>query len=79
MYFCYTEYENFTLPCGYYTSLRILIGEGEGKNWWCVMFPPLCLDVAVAESKYTPEEEILISKKYNVKFKILELVSEFAR
>lgn len=73
------EYENFTLPCGYYTSLRILIGEGEGKNWWCVMFPPLCLDVAVAESKYTPEEEILISKKYNVKFKILELVSEFAR
>jgi len=73
------EYESFTLPCGYYTSLRILIGEGAGQNWWCVMFPPLCLDVATSESKYTPEEEILISKKYNVKFKILELVSEIAR
>ena len=73
------KYENFTLPCGYYTSLRILIGEGEGQNWWCVMFPPLCLDVATTESKYTPEEEFLITKKYNVKFKILELVSEIAR
>ena len=73
------EYEGFTLPCGYYKSLRIIIGEGEGKNWWCVMFPPLCLDVATSESKYTPNEELLITKKYNVKFKILELVSEIAR
>ena len=73
------EYESFTLPCGYYTALRVIIGEGEGQNWWCVMFPPLCLDVATAPSSYTAEEEILISKKYNVKFKILELVSEFAR
>ena len=73
------SYDGFILPAGYYTSLRIIIGEGEGHNWWCVMFPPLCLDVACAESKYTPEEEILITKKYNVKFKMLELISEIAR
>ena len=78
------EYEDFTLPCGYYTSARILLGEGEGKNWWCVMYPPLCLDLATEDAPsddaiigYTKEEISLISKNgYNVKFKILELISE---
>ena len=71
------DYEDFTLPAGTYTSLRVIIGEGEGKNWWCVMFPPLCLDVACEESGYgyTESEELLISKKYNIKFKVLELIS----
>ena len=73
------EYENFTLPKGYYTSLRIMIGEAEGKNWWCVMFPPLCLDAALSDTSYTKEEEFLITKKYNVKFKILELISEISK
>ena len=72
-------YEGFSLPCGYYTSLRIIIGNGEGKNWWCVMFPPLCLDAAVSTPKYSDEEEALISKKYIVKFKILELISEITK
>jgi stage II sporulation protein R len=36
------EYDTFTLPSGVYESLRITIGEGEGKNWWCVVFPSLC-------------------------------------
>lgn len=77
------EYEDFTLPKGVYTSLRIFIGEGDGQNWWCVMFPPLCLDVATEKApaddaigKYSDEEVTLISKKgYNVKFKLLELIS----
>ncbi len=73
------EYENFTLPCGYYTSLRVIIGDGVGKNWWCVMFPPLCLDAALSAESYTPEEEFLITKKYNVKFKLLEIISEFTK
>ena len=73
------DYESFSLPCGYYTSLKIIIGEGTGQNWWCVMFPPLCLDASTESPKYTAEEEILISKKYTVKFKILELVSEITR
>ncbi|HOM43244.1 MAG TPA: stage II sporulation protein R, partial [Bacillota bacterium] len=40
-------YGNITLPAGTYQALNIVIGEGKGKNWWCVMFPPLCfIDVA---------------------------------
>ena len=41
-------YETFTLPAGLYTALRIEIGEAAGQNWWCVVFPPLCLDAAVS-------------------------------
>ena len=37
------QYETFSLPAGVYDSLRIQIGEGKGKNWWCVVFPSLCL------------------------------------
>ena len=73
------DYEEFSLPCGYYTSLRIIIGEGEGKNWWCVMFPPMCLDAATSGAAYNYEENVLITKKYKVKFKILELISEISR
>lgn len=77
------EYENFTLPRGYYTSLRVIIGEGEGKNWWCVMFPPLCLDMATEKApkddgvkKYTDSEfQLVTNGGYNAKFKILELLS----
>ncbi len=77
------EYEDFTLPAGRYCSLRIIIGEGEGKNWWCVMYPPLCMDMACEDAPaddgiidYTREEIALIkSGKYNVKFKILEDLS----
>lgn len=36
------EYDSFTLPAGNYLALRVVIGEGAGKNWWCVVFPPLC-------------------------------------
>lgn len=37
------EYDTFTLPAGYYEALRITIGQGQGKNWWCVVFPSLCV------------------------------------
>ena len=78
------EYEDITLPKGVYTSLKIIIGAGEGKNWWCVMYPPLCLDLATEGApddtgldKYTEKEVSLIKKEkeYNVKFKLLELFS----
>ena len=77
------EYEDFTLPAGYYTSLRVIIGRGEGQNWWCVMYPPLCMEIACEDAPrddaiidYTKEEINLIqSGKYNVKFKILEELS----
>lgn len=77
------DYEGFSLPCGYYTSLRVIIGEGKGQNWWCVMYPPLCLEIATESAPaddglidYSKEELKLIkSGKYNVKFKILEDLS----
>ena len=72
------DYEDFSLPCGYYTSLKIELGCAEGKNWWCVMYPPMCLDIATDNAKeYTDSEKALISKNgYNIKFKILEIVSK---
>ena len=45
------EYEGFTLPAGRYLALRAVIGAGEGRNWWCVVFPPLC----AAASAEVPE------------------------
>ncbi len=45
-YFTTRRYGNYTLPAGDYTAVRLIIGEGKGKNWWCVMFPPLCLPAA---------------------------------
>ncbi len=40
------EYETFKLPAGYYKALKVDIGSAEGKNWWCVVFPPLCVAAA---------------------------------
>lgn len=77
------DYGELSLPRGVYTSLIIKIGEGQGRNWWCVMYPPMCLDLATDApsddwtSGYTGEELSLISGKYRVKFKLLELISEF--
>ena len=42
-YFTTRTYETVTLPAGKYLALRVVIGSGEGHNWWCVMFPPLCI------------------------------------
>jgi stage II sporulation protein R len=70
-------YGAFSLPSGTYTSLKIILGEGEGSNWWCVMYPPLCLDAALSESTLlTPEEKFLITDNgYCIKFKLLEVAS----
>lgn len=48
------EYEGFTLPAGKYLALRVVIGEGAGQNWWCVVFPPLC----AAASAEVPQEAL---------------------
>ena len=78
------NYESLAFPSGSYLSLRITLGDAEGKNWWCVLFPPLCLDAAVDSDPddaflsvgLTPEEYRIItetdSPKYQVRFKILE-------
>lgn len=76
-------YDDFALPAGNYTALRVVIGEGEGRNWWCVVFPPLCLgavservEETAAMAGLTEEEISLITAEegeYVVKFKLLEL------
>lgn len=78
-YFATREYENFTLPAGNYEAVRLLIGDAKGKNWWCVMFPSICIGTA-AESELeqaagSDAAKIAISgSKYKMKFKIVEII-----
>ncbi|MCL2592678.1 MAG: stage II sporulation protein R [Defluviitaleaceae bacterium] len=81
------EYENIRLPAGEYETLKIVVGEGVGDNWWCVMFPPLCFvditrgvisDEALAELEETltaEEFKLLTSSEdvaVEVRFRIVE-------
>jgi len=50
-YFNTRQYDRATLPAGEYDALRLTIGEARGKNWWCVMFPPLCVPAAAEEEE----------------------------
>lgn len=71
-------YGNITMPAGKYRALRIEIGEAKGHNWWCVMYPPLCIPAAEKvesrdEKEYFDERELDIvyrPKKYRIKFAI---------
>lgn len=73
-------YGDFSLPGGKYLSLRILIGEGKGKNWWCVLYPPLCTAGAVKDMDYAlsdAEYDLILgsTKGYRIRFKALEVLS----
>lgn len=75
------EYAAFTLPAGRYESLRVTLGEGKGHNWWCVVFPPLCLSAAESESvrQVMSEEDYAIitgEEDYQLRFRIVELWGE---
>lgn len=77
MYFDTRTYDNkVTLPAGDYTALRIVIGEGKGHNWWCVMYPPLCIPVASGEQAKEVEQEIKALQEtpsFKAKFAVVEL------
>lgn len=81
MQFDKREYEEITMPAGAYDALRILIGEGEGHNWWCVMYPPLCLPAASDEGWFDPETEAILEEpeQFEVKFKCVELWDTFMK
>ncbi|HOA33093.1 MAG: stage II sporulation protein R [Clostridiales bacterium] len=82
-YFDTRSYEDKTLPAGKYRAVKVIIGSGEGKNWWCVMFPPLCLPAAEEhDDKDVKIDAILTSggarlieknPKFEVRFKIVEI------
>lgn len=75
------EYDGFTLPAGEYLALRVVIGEGAGRNWWCVVFPPLCtaasaeVPAAALAAGLTEDQVGLITEEdrgYVPKFKTVE-------
>ncbi len=75
------EYEDFTLPAGTYDALRINIGDAQGKNWWCVMFPALCVPTATAtpHNSFSEDTEKIVTEpqKYEVRFKAVEVFQRF--
>ena len=83
------NYESMSFPSGEYVSLRVMIGEAEGQNWWCVLFPPLCL--SAASEKIENEEAFIAvglnSEQYKIitetedmtyylRFKLLEAIKD---
>ncbi len=81
-------YDNVALPKGYYDAINVKIGDGNGENWWCVMYPPLCFadsismrmnecSISVLKEALSEEEFRIITEredaKIKIKFKILEL------
>ena len=81
-YYPTRDYETFSLPAGRYQSLRVTLGEGEGRNWWCVVFPPLCVSAAETEAAFETLDEstraIITEDSDGVvfKFRLLELWGE---
>ena len=84
------QYESLSFPSGRYLSLRISIGEAKGQNWWCVLFPPICMSAATATVEeaedafiavgFTPEQYRIITDTdevtYRLKFKFLEIIEQ---
>ena len=85
------NYEACCFPSGTYTSLRIIIGEGKGQNFWCVLFPPMCVSAATKESAEDAFISVGLSKDqykivtetsrptYRARFRILEVIESALR
>lgn len=84
-------YDNISLPAGKYTALNIKIGDGKGQNWWCVMYPPLCLTDGIISVPDTSKEKlkdvlsdneyklITNAKGFEVRFKIAEILGKYIK
>lgn len=79
MYFNTRYYDRYTMPAGMYDALRITIGSGEGHNWWCVMYPSICISSAIDNDKKVEntfsenQQEIVKGNDYQYKFKVVEI------
>ena len=86
VYFPTKVYDDFSLPAGKYEALRIKLGNAAGKNWWCVLFPPVCISASEAESEFKnaglsdKEINFVMSDKveYRFRFKIVEIIENIA-
>lgn len=91
-YYPTKNYGSCAFPEGKYASLRVLIGDSEGQNWWCCLFPPLCLSSATSKDQKSNEEAFISvgltsdqykivtetnNPKYKARFKILETISSW--
>ena len=91
-YYPTKNYESCAFPEGEYVSLRVLIGDSAGQNWWCCLFPPLCLSSSTPDDKQSNEEAFISvgltsdqyklvteteTPKYKARFKILEAISSW--
>lgn len=75
-YFETRKYDDFYMPAGVYNSLKIVIGEGRGHNWWCVMYPSVCLSGCIDDfdrELTEDEKKFILSDKFVPKFKIVEI------
>ena len=75
------RYGGFSLPAGRYESLRVVLGDGKGRNWWCVIFPTLCLDAAetgALREQLPGEDYALVTGEsgFRLRFRLVELWGE---
>lgn len=83
-FFATRAYDGFTLPAGMYDAVRVEIGQSAGRNWFCVLFPPLCVPAALAGEEqgegqketagYTPDEQAAVESPYRISFALVEAV-----
>ncbi len=80
-YFDTREYDGFTLPAGVYETLIFTVGEGAGENWWCVLFPQVCVGSCSGKLtdsiKESSAEHATKAPKYRLKFKVVEIFQKF--
>ena len=83
VYFNTRRYDDFTMPAGTYDALRLIIGSGEGTNWWCVMYPSLCVGAAVDDSMREQlddgEYHVVTADRFDIRFKLVEYLEDIAR
>ena len=76
-------YDDFTMPAGWYDSLRVEIGEARGTNWWCVIYPALCVgaacDSSMRESLSDGEYRVVTSDRFDVRFKLVDYFEGFMK
>lgn len=65
------KYESLTLPAGNYDAVRIILGEGNGENWWCVMYPPLCFTEHAAGALPAEQQAQLLNAMGEVGYRLV--------